>query len=79
MSVFGRIGPAKCGCSAGWNAMWFIKDEGVVCSKCGRTREMSVPPQGIMTMPCGCSAGDEATWFITAKGNYTCSNCGRER
>lgn len=76
---FGRLGPAKCNCSKGWQAMWFIKPEGVKCSYCGQWRKMSVPPRGIMTMPCNCSAGEKATWFVTAKGNYICSNCGQER
>jgi hypothetical protein len=79
MPLFGKIGPAKCQCSQGWDAMWFIKEAGMVCSNCGRIREISVPPQGIMTMPCQCSAGKDATWFVTAKGNYVCSNCGRSR
>ena len=79
MAIFGNIGPAKCGCTMKWKAMWFIKEAGVVCSNCGTMREMSVPPQGLMTMPCGCTAGAEATWFITASGNYICSNCGTSR
>ena len=79
MSIYGKIGPARCQCSMDWNAMWFIKENGVVCSNCGRTRKMSVPPEGIIIMPCQCSSGDKATWFITANGNYVCSNCGRTR
>lgn len=79
MSIYGKIGPAKCQCSMDWNAMWFIKENGVVCSNCGRTREMNVPPEGILVLPCQCGSGDKATWFITADGNYVCSNCGRKR
>lgn len=79
MSIYGKIGPARCQCSMDWNAMWFIKENGVVCSNCGRVREMSVPPEGILVMPCQCSSAEKATWFITANGNYVCSNCGRTR
>lgn len=79
MITFGHIGPASCQCSKGVDAMWFIKDDRVVCSYCDRSRTMSMPPQGVMKMPCQCSAGDEATWFVTANGNYICSYCERTR
>ena len=36
MSIIGQIGPAKCQCSKGWDAMWFIKGNVLVCSNCGR-------------------------------------------
>jgi len=79
MVEYGSVGPAKCNCSKGWQAMWFIKTDGVVCSNCGERRRMSVPPRDILVMPCNCNAGNKATWFVTAKGNYICSNCGEKR
>lgn len=65
MPLIGKLRPAKCERSQGRKAMWFIKEVGMACSNCGRTREMSVPPEGLMAMPCQYSAGNEATSFAT--------------
>ena len=75
----GKIGPAKCLCYRGWDAMWVVTKDGAVCSHCGEERRLSSSPTAILVQQCyGCGEA-EATWFVTAKGDRICSSCGEKR
>ena len=74
-----KIGPAKCVCFRGWDAMWLVKGHAVVCSPCDEERQLPDEPNGIVVARCSCGAGKEATWFTTKDGSRVCSNCGERR
>ena len=76
---FERIGPAKCLCYRGWDAMWLAKKNTVVCSHCNEERFLPAALTGIVVFRCDCGAGKDATWFATKDGNRVCSNCGERR
>ena len=74
-----RIGPAKCLCYRGWDAMWLVKEQTVVCSHCNEERFLPAALTGIVLFRCDCGAGKDATWFATKDGSRVCSNCGERR
>ena len=76
---FERIGPAKCLCFRGWDAMWHAKKNAVICSHCDEERFLPAELTGIIIARCDCGAGKDATWFATKDGNRVCSNCGERR
>ena len=77
--LLARIGPAKCVCFRGWDAMWLPRNNTVVCSHCNEERFLPAPVTGIVVARCTCGAGKEATWFATKDGSRVCSNCGERR
>ena len=77
--VTGKVGPAKCLCFRGWDAMWLVQERTVTCAHCHEERFLPAALTGIEVCPCDCGAGEEATWFATSDGSRVCSNCGERR
>ena len=74
-----KIGPARCLCYRGDDALWTVTHDGAVCSHCGEQRRLGCPPTDVVLLPCpGCDAS-ETTWFTAANGDRICSCCGEQR
>ena len=75
----GKIGPAKCLCYRGWDAMWTVTSYGAECSHCGEQRRLNAAAADILLLPCSGCGTRETTWFASATGERVCSGCGEKR
>jgi hypothetical protein len=78
-ALSGKIGPAKCICYRGWDAMWTVTKDGATCSHCGEVRRLGAAPKDVQLLPCPSCDTSETTWFVSASGARICSCCGEKR